>query len=286
MGNYDGHEDFGADFSNQDFGSQGFEESGVDNFAEADGNGNNAYAQNDFGTNADDEYFTDDAVFDTKPRKPRRSNREDYNSGMYNKYSNVSYVDALRIVLNNVQKVITGDAGLFESLSGMSFSGIKKAFDIKEDVNVSKMTTNITKAMTLYLLCFCLITVLKVAYAVIELVKYSSYFSFASLISTVLTSCIGLAAEYAICALIVFLMCMYHNNWKNVYIKVYAVLCILGLAGFVFQLIHVVLGVVGNLIFGDLIGMVVTILTVGIGVVQTLAAVNSLQYIKPTVYRQ
>ena len=281
MGNYDGHGDFGTDFGNQDF-----EESGVDNFSEAEGNGNTAYAQNDFGTNADDEYFTDDAVFDTKPRKPRRSNREDYNSGLYNKYSTVSYVDALMIVLNNVQRVIAGDEGLFASLSGMSFSGIKKAFDIKEDVNVSKMTTNITKAMTLYLLCFCLITVLKVAYAVIELVKYSSYFSFASLISTVLTSCIGLAAEYAICALIVFLMCRYHNNWKNVYIKVYAVLCILGLAGFVFQLVHVVLGVVGNLIFADLIGMAVTILTVGIGVVQTLAAVNSLQYIKPTVYRQ
>lgn len=281
MGTYDKVEDFGADFGNSEF-----DESDLDNFAEADGNFSDAESQNAFGTDADDEYFTDDSVFDTKPRKPRRASREDYNSGLYNKYSTVSYVDALRIVLNNVHRVVTGDEGLFESLSGMSFSGIKKAFDIKEDVNVSKMTTNITKATTLYLLGFCLITALNVAYAVIELVKHSSYFSFASLISTVLTSCIGLAAEYAICALIVFLMCRYHNNWKNVYIKIYAVVCILGLVGFVGQFIKIVLGTLGNLIFGNVFSLAVMVISVCVYTVQTLAAINSLQYIRPTVHRQ
>lgn len=281
MGNYDEYGEFGTGFDNSDF-----ENSDFDSFDAQGGNGSSVNSQNNFGTNADDEYFTDDAVFDTKPRKPRTANREDYNSGLYNKYSTVSYADALRIVLNNVHRVIAGEEGLFESLHGMSFSGIKKAFDIKEDVNVSKMTTNITKAVTLCFLGFCLITAINVADAVIDLIKYSYYFSFARLITTVLTSCISLAAEYAICALVVFLMCRYHNNWKNVYIKIYAVGCIIGLIGFAVSFIQVVLGIIGNLIFGNIISMAVTLITVGISILQTLTAVNSLQYIKPTVYRQ
>ena len=47
MENYDGHVDFGTDFCNQDFGNQDFEESGVDNFAEAEDNGNTAMLKMD-----------------------------------------------------------------------------------------------------------------------------------------------------------------------------------------------------------------------------------------------